>query len=172
MRTLALVLPLLVAGACVSTKTVSQATSDPAATPLADAAAASSDAAGAACVQPRADALARLGPSAADAGIELRESPEDLDDDGTKDVILRVVGGQEHFLYVTRGACALFVGNVRAAFLWVDETKHEGFHDLSMDTWLFHGDRARRTVRFHAGHYDFEGAMLDPGELVPGPHKK
>ena len=119
-----------------------------------------------ACVDPVADARARLGAAPAQE-IEPLTDPPDLDGDGRPDVILRSRGGFEstHLLYA--GSCARFVGRIEAFMLGCDGHVAHGMCDLWVDTWLMHGDCLRSRWIFDGNAYQ----RIGDGELVPGPRK-
>jgi hypothetical protein len=85
-------------------------------------------------------------------------SRADLDGDGAPDWL--VEDGRSLELYVQRASCAEHVdsldpeGNV--AFVHVAEQGPKGeLRGLTVDTWLMHGDRARRRYRWTKSGYVF-----------------
>ena len=78
----------------------------------------------------------------------------DVDGDGTPDRI--VTGFSDVTIYVRRGAGFVLFTKIDAeghvAFVHVVD-KGTGVRDLSIDTWLYHGDRKRTTWSWVGGWY-------------------
>jgi hypothetical protein len=120
-------------------------------------------------------ATAMSGPAATttDAALKPCATPngsgktEDLDGDGTPDLL--VLGYREVEVYLHRGDCLKHVTTIdadgRVAFVTVLPTAHAGMRDLSIDTWLYHGDRKRNDWLWTGHGYLSSGR----GETIPGP---
>ena len=93
----------------------------------------------------------------------------DVDGDGTPDRIVK--GYNDVTIYLRQGDCFALLAKIDAGgpveFVDVIEKKEAGVRDLSIDTWLFHGDR-KRTLWTWSGQ-----AYLSSGfeEEIPGPHR-
>src|SRR4051812_16069782 len=88
-----------------------------------------------ACVDPVADARARMGGDADADGV--KRAVIDLDVDGAPDVMVSHesfcgTGGCSWQLYVLRGACGHYVGELFAVLPIADSTKHLGLADLEV----------------------------------------
>jgi hypothetical protein len=93
-----------------------------------------------ACVDPKADATKRAKPFLAGTSATLDEmlgetTPMDLDGDGTKDRIFAVglATTAAQFVYVMRGACGHYVGDLGGAAVKPLPTKHDGLPDLAAE---------------------------------------
>jgi hypothetical protein len=113
-----------------------------------------------ACVDPQADARKRatakdLGADVVDAMVQ---SPApDLDGDGTPDVLFGLGLGTTEalLLYVTRGQCARYVGEVNVASITALPTKTSGLRDLTgEDSSHCEGSMARCTPKKRTYHFD------------------
>jgi len=93
---------------------------------------------------------------------------EDVDGDGIPDLIAK--GYRDVTVYLRRGSClsrlAAFETEGPAAFVNVVSKTGVGIRDLSIDTWLFHGDR-RRTL----WSWDGRGYRAGFDEEIPGPRR-
>ncbi len=94
----------------------------------------------------------------------------DFNQDGQPDVVVQIDGGREdmHVLYVMDHGCGQFLGAIRA--FTVDcaySAKPRAMCDLSVDTWLMHGDRKRCRWVFSGGKY----ALTTGCDVIVGPRK-
>ncbi len=82
-----------------------------------------------------------------------------------------MLGYRDVTVYRRRGNCFEAIATLeleaRVAFVQVLDTTHSGMRDLSIDTWLYHGDRARSTWSWSGGTYDSFGRP----EEIPGPSR-
>lgn len=83
---------------------------------------------------------------------------------------LLVSGYRDVTLYLRRGACLTLVATIdpQGTVAFVSVAKEgSGMRDLSIDTWLFHGDRKRSHWRWVGGRYESVGRE----ETILGPHR-
>lgn len=102
-------------------------------------------------------------------GSEPQGRDVDLDGDGTPD---RLVSGYRNVtLYLRRGGCFTMLATIDpegpVAFVHVNEPKGAGIRDLSIETWLVHGDRRRTQWSWIGGAFQRSGA----DEEILGPHR-
>lgn len=115
------------------------------------------------CLDPHIDAVARLG-----SPVEPRVA--DFDHDDEADVMMRGAGMYEYpyALYRIHQGCGEFVGTIEAFMIDCAYGKTtSGMCDLSVDTWLMHGDRKRCRWRFVGSAYQDTGDCQD----IMGPRK-
>ena len=118
--------------------------------------------------QPATPAAAPAPACAAVDPATSRSDAKDIDGDGTPDLMVR--GYRDLTIYLRRGDCytlaTKFEVNGRLAFIHVVERKEPGMRDLSIDTWLMHGDRKRT-------HWTWVGRTYASGfeEDIPGPRR-
>jgi hypothetical protein len=121
------------------------------------------------CVVPTTDALARFS-ELSESDLSLSHDI-DFNEDGQSDTVVRVNSGREptHLLYVRQRGCIRFLGKVEAFDLGCeDDSLHNGYCDLWVETWLMHGDRRRSTMTYVDGGYMPTGET----ELIPGPRDR
>jgi hypothetical protein len=117
-----------------------------------------------ACVDPAVDAVARLGPDADAAGLRT-EANVDLDGDGTLDPLITHgnfcgTGGCNWQLYVARGACGHFVGELFGVLPMVRDSVSRGLVDLEIGARDGCGGMARTETRVR-----FDGRAYVAAEL-------
>ncbi len=120
------------------------------------------------CVDPQRDAITRM-QLTADTKFDDSQAI-DLNQDGQPDVILQINEGREdmHLLYLMDHGCGQFVGAIRAFMLGCTYSAiAKGMCELSVDTWLMHGDRKRCRWVFSGGVY----VELSECEDIMGPRK-
>lgn len=120
------------------------------------------------CLDPRRDAVTRM-QLAPDTKFDDNQTI-DFNHDGQPDVIVQIDGGREemHLLYVMDRGCGQFVGAIRAFMLdCAYSATPPAMCDLSVDTWLMHGDRKRCRWTFSGGRY----VELSDCEDIMGPRK-
>jgi hypothetical protein len=103
----------------------------------------------------------------AKSALPERGQAVDVDGDGTPDWIAQSDWDVE--VYVRRGDCFQRAAKIKpgsVAFVHVIEREGPGMRDLSIDTWLFHGDRSRTRWRWTGQTY-FAG----PSETILGPRR-
>ena len=99
-----------------------------------------------------------------------RGRDEDVDGDGTPDRIAK--GYRDVTIYLRKGDCFTLLATIDpngpVAFVGIVEKEGGGVRDLSIDTWLFHGDRRRTLWAWDGRAYQASGG----DEEIPGPHRK
>jgi hypothetical protein len=131
------------------------------------------------CVDPAADAAVRLAEVTAPLGESPLEGPTlDLDGDGVEDRVFSAGAGvtTNTLLYVTRGGCAHFVGDVqqppRAA---PDGARHHGLVDVQVDDSVACEGApcgcapGELRFRFDGAAYALDAAASRPGVERPCP---
>ncbi|MBP9088750.1 MAG: hypothetical protein KBG15_21685 [Kofleriaceae bacterium] len=94
----------------------------------------------------------------------------DFNDDDQPDVVFQIGGRSDemNLLYVMDRGCGQFVGAIRAFMLGCAySAKPTAMCDLSVYTWLMHGDRKRCRWTFSGGEYI---ALADCQDIM-GPRK-
>lgn len=104
-----------------------------------------------ACVDPAKDAVSRFGPDADAAGVQT-EVDTDLDGDGRADPMITHpsfcgTGGCTWQLYVARGACAHFVGELFGMLPSVRDSATNGLVELQISARNGCGGMARTETR-------------------------
>ena len=100
-------------------------------------------------------------------GSEPEGLAADIDGDGAPDRIAK--GSRDVTVYLHRGTCVTLLATIApngpVAFVSLIERNGAGVRDLSIDTWLFHGDRRRTRWSWNGRTYRESGVA----EEIPGP---
>lgn len=111
----------------------------------------------ASCLDALSDARARF-----DAPDVRLEKAPDLDGDGASDQVASAPGycgsgGCSYLLYVRKGTCAKYVGELRGRAIEAGTTRHEGMLDLRVDEYGGSTQWTERRATFRAtGVYEVE----------------